>query len=214
MANIYIRRNTGGTSHVGNNVNNSDGSTANGNVNAGSIGRETTSESNSDVDTTTGDDNSVDSTVNTVGFDPSNYEFVDPESGTINGGNNGDGRKRRRRNDAGIKRGPRGKRNSGIETETTKDIASLLLTVHFGLAKLLRADKLKLSEDESQQLAKAITRVTSLYDVPLMSEKQRAWGGLIFTAGCIYIPRMKKEKKQEPNNDQSTTNPGNVVQMK
>lgn len=207
MANIYIRRNTTRTSSVGNNVNNSDRRTENGNVNVGSIGLETTSESDSDVNDATGDDNSVDEPVNTTRFNPNDYEFIDPISATNNGDNTGEGRKRRRRSDSGIKRGSRGKRNSGSETETTKDIAALLLTVHFGMAKLLHAEKLKLSEEESQQLAKAITRVTSLYEVPLMSEKQRAWIGLAFTAGCIYIPRMKKEKES------TAKQPDNVVRM-
>lgn len=211
MANIYIRRSARGTESVSNNVNNGNGSTTNGNDNARSIGQQTSSESYSDVDATTGDDNSVDTTVNTT-FNPNDYEFVDPESGTVNGNSNNDGRKRRRRSDAGIKRGTRGTRNSrSNETETTKDIAAMLLTVHFGLSKLLKIDKLKLAENEAEQLSKAITRVTSLYDVPLLSEKQRAWGGLIFTAGCIYLPRLKKDKNNAAEKQQQ---PANVVQMK
>lgn len=87
----------------------------------------------------------------------------------------------------------------------------MLLTVHFGLSKLLKIDKLKLAENEAEQLSKAITRVTSLYDVPLLSEKQRAWGGLIFTAGCIYLPRLKKDKDNATEKQQQ---PANVVQMK
>lgn len=136
--------------------------------------------------------------------------FVDPDTGTSNTstGTGTGTRKRRQRSDAGTRRGTR-KRN---ETETTTDIKSLLLTVHYGLAGMLHAPKLKLTETEAETLSAAIIRVTDLYDVRIIPEKQMAWLNLMIVAGVIYIPRMKKDKKPEAEQKQNVvTMPMNPV---
>lgn len=131
------------------------------------------------------------------GSDGNGEEFVDPASAGT-GSNSDTGRKRR--SDAGTRRGSRTRRTSA--TETTNSVASMLFTLHLGMATFLKSEYVALSEDESQNLAKAITRVTQLYDIPVMGEKAMAWTNLLMVAGTVYGPRIVAgkvaKKKHKP----------------
>lgn len=80
------------------------------------------------------------------------------------------------------------------------------------LAAFTKVEQLALDPEESKKLAEAITRVTEMYDVKVMSAEALAWTNLIMVAGGVYGPRMmsysmdKKAAKQ-----QRTQNP--VTQM-
>lgn len=119
---------------------------------------------------------------------PNTTEFINPSSGTNSSDSGTSTRTRRRRSDAGFKRGVRVR-----ETQTSADLKSLLLTIHFGLAGVLHSPKLKLTEGEAEQLANALKRVTDLYDVHILPEKQMAWLNLAIVSGAIYLPRIRKE---------------------
>jgi len=130
-------------------------------------------------------------------FNPDNYEYVNPISAT-NNDVNGTSR-RRRRSDAGTRRGTR-KRN---DTETTQDLKSLLLTIHFWLAVMFKTEYLKFTESEAETLGAAIKRVTDLYDVRILPEKQMAWINLTIVAGAVYLPRFKTMKDETKQRDKS-----------
>lgn len=57
------------------------------------------------------------------------------------------------------------------------------------LAAFLKVPGLAITEDESKKLAAAITRVTDLYDVPMLDEKTRAWINLTLVGVEVYGTR-------------------------
>jgi hypothetical protein len=88
----------------------------------------------------------------------------------------------------------------------------IMLMVHFGIAGLLHSPKWKLTENEAERLGTAWDDVLSLYDVAFLTPEMRAWGMLAFTAGCIYIPRLSKDKQPAPEASKEQS-PGRVVSM-
>jgi hypothetical protein len=77
---------------------------------------------------------------------------------------------------------------------------------------MFRAPGLMLTKEESKEFGEAITRVTELYDISILPEKQMAWINLIVTAGSIYGPRVVASglrKKQKMG--QVVTMPPNPV---
>lgn len=65
----------------------------------------------------------------------------------------------------------------------------------------MKNDILAITKEESEQLGAAITRVTELYDVPLLNEKHMAIVNLLMVSGGIYGTRfiaasMMHKKKQ------------------
>jgi hypothetical protein len=73
-------------------------------------------------------------------------------------------------------------------------------------AAVVKAPEFALTEEESKQLAAAITRVTDLYDVPLLDEKSRAWlnlgivGVQIYgTRGAAVILESKRKRAAKPS---------------
>jgi hypothetical protein len=58
------------------------------------------------------------------------------------------------------------------------------------MANMFRSPGLILTKEESESLGEAITRVTELYDVQILPEKQMAWINLFMCAGGIYGPRI------------------------
>jgi hypothetical protein len=85
-------------------------------------------------------------------------------------------------------------------------------------AAVVKAPGLALTEEESKQLAAAITRVTDLYDVPLLDEKSRAWlnlgivGVQIYgTRGAAVIMETKKKRAAKPSVVQMPVQPGVYV---
>lgn len=118
-----------------------------------------------------------------VGVDGNGAEFVDPASASGDSDGDSSGRKRR-----GRPRGSSSKRTS--TTQATADISRILFSLHLGMAKFLKSDVLALSEEESQELGAAITRVTDLYDIRILPEKYMAWINLAVVGGGIYGPRL------------------------
>ncbi len=131
------------------------------------------------------------------GVDGNGPSFVDPASLDGSGDNQPDGGtgKRRRGRPAGL----RNKRTS--TTQATADISSLLFSLHLGMAAFLKADVVMLTEEESQRLGAAITRVTDLYDIRILPEKYMAWINLAIVGGSIYGPRvvvLARQPKKQP----------------
>jgi hypothetical protein len=122
--------------------------------------------------------------------------FTDPDSLT---GSEGDapfgytptGRKRKRA--PGGNRG--GASNGGkTATKTTRDIGNILFSVHMMGASFLKIPELMLEETEAKQLSDAVSRVSELYEIPLMDERTMAWVNLAIVAGGIYGPRVVAAK--------------------
>lgn len=98
-------------------------------------------------------------------------------------------------------------------TKTTNSLARILVGIHSMGAQML-APQLEISQDEANELSKAIQEVTELYDVPLPSAEIMAWVGL---GGCltkIYGPRIgsiildkKTAKAKQPRSVQNTPTP-------
>jgi hypothetical protein len=69
-------------------------------------------------------------------------------------------------------------------------------------AAFLKMPSLLLTEEEAKQLANAITRVSELYEVPLMDEKTRAWLNLSIVGFQVYgtrvVAAMAERKKKQP----------------
>lgn len=160
----------------------------------GSDSNPRTGEPDSDATTDTGNQRASGSGVNGNGT-----AFTDPASGRGSSSDSG-GTTRRGR---GRPRGSGGKSRT-TPTQTTSDIAEILYTVHFGIANMFKSEMFAITTDESEKLARAITRVTELYEVRLLPEKQMAWLNLAMALGGVYGPRIaanslkKKAAKKGP----------------
>jgi hypothetical protein len=78
----------------------------------------------------------------------------------------------------------------------------MLFSLHMGMSMFLHSEVLSITEDESAQLAKALTNVTQLYDIPVIGEKALAWTNLAMVAGKVYGPRYvasRINKKSKPS---------------
>lgn len=127
-------------------------------------------------------------------------QFVDPTSAT---GGTADGTPKRR----GRKPGSKNRTTRNDATKTTQDLSRLLFSVHIGMASMLKSPVWMLTEQEATNLGEAITRVTELYDISIIPEKQLAWLNLIMVGGTIYGPRivMTGKKKQPQSKPQVIT---------
>ena len=87
-------------------------------------------------------------------------------------------------------------------TQATLDLNNILFSLHLMGASLLKVPDLALTEEEAKHLAAAITRVTELYEVPLMDEKTRAWFNLGIVGFEVYgtriVAHMAERKKKQP----------------
>ena len=127
-------------------------------------------------------------------------QFTDPTSGTRRGGTSDDGTPTRRRGR------PTGSRNGkrATATQTTGDIALILHSLHMGMANAFKNELFAISKDEAEKLSAAITRVTELYEIRILPEKQMAWLNLAIVGGGIYGTRimansvLKARKKKGP----------------
>src|SRR5579864_2083799 len=86
--------------------------------------------------------------------------------------------------------------------QATVDLNNILFSMHLMGASLLKMPSLILTEDEAKRLAESITRVTELYDVPIMDEKTRAWLNLSIVGFEVYgtriIAEMAERRKKQP----------------
>lgn len=202
MARIIIRKSK---SIDGSNVGTNNGSDGNAERNDGIVAEPAitrTGEPDPDDFAATGNDTGSGESVN-----GNSARFIDPNSVT---GGASDGTPKRR----GRPRGSRnGTNNRASKTQTSQDLGTLLFTVHFGLANMFRSPSLIITEDEAKALGAAVSRVTELYDIAIIPEKQMAWINLIVTAGGIYGPRIvaaNMNKKQKRAQVISIPNPFDV----
>lgn len=152
----------------------------------------------------------VDGNGNPSSGDDNASEFIDPAGAASGNGartDSGDGTRRKRGR-------PRGSSNGSApnkRSETSRNLDSILFSIHTMGAIALKTPELMITEDESKQLASAINRVTELYDIPILSEKSMAWMGLAMAAGTVYGPRLMaakmNAKKPEMKKPQTSTIP-------
>lgn len=86
--------------------------------------------------------------------------------------------------------------------QATIDLNNILFSLHMMGASLLKMPSLVLTEEEAKHLANAITRVTELYEVPILDEKTRAWLNLSMVGFEVYgtriVAAMADRKKKQP----------------
>lgn len=86
--------------------------------------------------------------------------------------------------------------------QATIDLNNILFSLHMMGAAVLKIPSLALTEEEAKRLATAITRVTELYEVPILDEKTRAWLNLSIVGFEVYgtrvVAAMAERKKKEP----------------
>jgi len=87
-------------------------------------------------------------------------------------------------------------------TQATLDLNNILFSIHLMGAALLKMPDLALTEEEAKHLATAITRVSELYELPLLDEKTRAWMNLGIVGFEVYgtriVAHMAERKKKQP----------------
>lgn len=119
----------------------------------------------------------------TDGIDP---DSIGERTGEDRGGSDG----RKRRSDAGQKRGTRGgKRRSKNTTSTSEILGRSLYALHQIVATYANSPTFAITEDESKMLAQAAHDLGELYEVKMPSEKAQAWTQLIVVLGTVYGPR-------------------------
>ena len=70
------------------------------------------------------------------------------------------------------------------------------------LAAFLKQPTFQITEEESAALAAAITRVSELYEVPMLDERSKAWLGLGMVGVQVYGTRLAAavvEAKKRPH---------------
>ena len=159
----------------------------------------------SDAESVTGESDGIDRIAanGSDGDDSSEYgnsqNYVDPATATAAGtGDSGTGTGKRRGRKPGTKNKPRGTST----TQATADLSGMLFTVHLFMAKMLKSEVMEITKEESEELSSAITRVTQLYDVALLSEKNWAFLNLAMVMGNIYGTRLmviSKQSKKKTN---------------
>lgn len=102
-----------------------------------------------------------------------------------------DGRPRKRRpRGSGPRTATSGSTSRKSASETSGDLTRILFSMHLMGAAFLKTPQLALDETEAKNLGDAVSRVTELYDIPLMDEKSRAWLNLGMVAAGVYGPRI------------------------
>lgn len=157
----------------------------------------------SDAESATGESDGIDPIAanGSDGDDSSEYgnspNYVDPATATATS-DSGTGTGKRRGRKPGTKNKPRGTSTS----QATADLSGMLFTAHLFMAKMLKSEVIEITKEESEELSSAITRVTQLYDVALLSEKNWAFLNLAMVMGNIYGTRLaviSKQSKKKAN---------------
>lgn len=112
---------------------------------------------------------------------------IDPRTGYSDGTDTDTGTGTRRRRGPNKRGGTRSRKEN---TETTRSLSALLYSLHYMAATMMEAPEFAVTEEESDKLAAAVSKVTELYDVAIMGEKTAAWVGLAVAGGTIYGPRL------------------------
>lgn len=95
--------------------------------------------------------------------------------------------RRRRRADAGTRRG---KRQQRVAFSSQGNLEKLMLSAHMMAAAFLKTPELRIDEQESALLSKATLDVMKAYGVPELTDKQLAAGQMIMALGTVYAPRI------------------------
>lgn len=86
--------------------------------------------------------------------------------------------------------------------QATLDLTHILYSLHTMGSVLLQIPSLVITQEEAKQLASAITRVSELYEIPILDEKARAWINLGLVGVQVYGTRiaaaMVERKKKAP----------------
>jgi hypothetical protein len=177
MARIIVRRPKGSTgSNNGSPVSSNGNAEGTGGTDSPVIQSLTGQPDTDDLESGTGNNGSG------AGTNGNSTGFVDPTSAT-SGSSEGTPKRR------GRKPGSKNRASRATATETSKDLTKILLTLHFGLSKIF-GEEFLITDEESTELADAVTRVTQLYDIQIMPEKQMAWLNLGLVGCAIYGPRV------------------------
>lgn len=136
--------------------------------------------------------------------------FIDPEGINSSGQEPEPKQKRKRRKfKHGYKTKPAGSADAAGSASTRKsaaqatvDLNNILFSLHMMGASLLKMPSLILTDEEAKHLATAITRVSELYEVPILDEKTRAWLNLSMVGFEVYgtriVAHMAERKKKQP----------------
>lgn len=121
---------------------------------------------------------------------------------------------RKRRSDAGQKRGKRGTR----ETGKSASLSSLFCLVDNWANVLLKIPELELSDADRKKLVDALDTFEKYHEIPMLSAKRQSEINLILAFGSTYFPRMilmnkrikenskvRKAKNVTPINPQTMT---------
>lgn len=119
-----------------------------------------------------------------VTIDPNNIDFGAVARDTAN--NDGSYSTRKRRSDAGQKRGTRGPR----KTDKTASLSSLFLLVDTWANALLKIPELELDEKERKGLTDALDNFEKYHEIPMLSAKRQSEINLILAFGFAYVPRI------------------------
>lgn len=99
---------------------------------------------------------------------------------------------------------PPGSRNRVTNTteEKTKsnlaaNLESLLVGVHFGIAKALAINEIEITEAEAKRYAESLRELGKYYPQYAVSGKTLAWVDFISTIGGIYVPRVMLISKKD-----------------
>lgn len=81
-------------------------------------------------------------------------------------------------------------------------VSFVLASIHEMAAKIVKADELKLTDDEARRMSAATLRVAEFYDIR-MSAKSQAWAAFGTTCANIYYPRIsmiaaRKREERKP----------------
>lgn len=129
-----------------------------------------------------------------VDVDPERLgEFIAERADSGNGNSDGNGT-RKRRADAGTKRGRRGKK------ETPANLEAVITMIHSWASVLLKTPELMLAESETKQLSDAYSTFCEYHEVPILTPKRMSEITLIACALSIYGTRVvaiSQRRKQE-----------------
>jgi hypothetical protein len=127
------------------------------------------------------------------------------EPSTVAGGTGDSDPVRKRRADAGRKRGPRGEKTDKIDLG---EFAEILSEVHSFLAFISSVPEFALDEtvDEHNKMARAFSRVARHYDIPVLDPIVRDWIMLFKTLALIYGAHfMAYNERQRGNRAKNVT---------
>jgi hypothetical protein len=157
--------------------------------------------------TTHSDTESVDTDerIGVVEIDPADLANFVAQGGTT-GTDTGSDTGRKRRKDAGVKRGHRGSRKA--QSQNLEAVAGLL---HSFLPTLFNSQIWVITEEENKRISEAYSNFCMYHEVPLLTPKRMSELVLVSTAAMVYGTRVvatvneKREKKAKQHSHVPTS---------